>query len=194
MKAHFFMLCPNQVVDNVGARSVPPRVAEPLAAGRHVAPGHASGVVDPAVPAGVLDKIALAIVVPIIPGAGSYRLLEAESGDPGGEAIGRGRRARLGGRPRRRRGGGGRRGGGVLGHEIGVWGACVGRWRRRGRPGRGRRGGGGDGGRQRNGSGGRLGELGEVGVIEVVALRVELEEGVGIAGGGGGVRLRGRLV
>jgi len=102
VKAHFLMLGPDQVVDNVGARGVPPRVAEPLAAGGHVAPGHASGVVDPTVPAGVLHEVSLAIVVPVLPGASAYRILEAERGDPGGEPIRRGRRSRLGRGARRR--------------------------------------------------------------------------------------------
>lgn len=146
MKAHFLMLCPNQVVDNVGARGVPPRVTEPLAAGGHVAPRHARRVVDPAVPAGVFHEVSLAVVVPVVPGAGSYRLLEAECGNPGGEPIRRSRRARLGGGPRRRRGGGGRRGGDVLRREIGFRGGRVGRRRRWGRPRRGRRAGAGDGG------------------------------------------------
>lgn len=70
------------MVNDVGAGRVPPRVAEPLAAGRHVAARDARGVVDPAVPARVLDEVALAVVVPVLPGAGAERLLEAERRDP----------------------------------------------------------------------------------------------------------------
>jgi hypothetical protein len=81
----------------------------------------------------------------------------------------------------------------VLRREIGFRGGRVGRRRRWGRPRRGRRAGAGDGGRQRRGSGRWLRELREVGVVEVVPLRVELEKSVGVAGGGG-VRLRGRLI
>lgn len=87
MKANFLMFCSNQVVNDVGARGVPPRVAEPLAAGRHVAAGDTCGVVDPAVAAGVLHEVALAVVVAVLPCSRTGRLLEAEGGDPRGEPV-----------------------------------------------------------------------------------------------------------
>lgn len=86
MKANFLMFCSNQVVNDVGARGVPPRVAEPLAAGRDVAAGDTSGVVDPAVPACVLHEVALAIVVPVLR-CSRGRLLETERRDPCGEPV-----------------------------------------------------------------------------------------------------------
>ena len=87
MKADFLMFCSDQVVNDVGARGVPSRVAKPLAAGWHVAARDTRRVVDPAVPAGMLHEVALAIIVPVIPRSGARRLLETEGRDPRGEPV-----------------------------------------------------------------------------------------------------------
>lgn len=105
MKTNFLVFCSDQVVNDVGAGGVPSRVAKPLAAGWHVAARDTCRVVDPAVPAGVLHEVSLAIVVPVIPRSGARRLLEAEGRDPRGQPVRRRRRPYLRRRrPRRRRG------------------------------------------------------------------------------------------
>jgi hypothetical protein len=55
--AYLLVLRSHQVVDNMGSRGVPSRVAEPLLAVRGVAPHHARRVVDPTVRARVFGQI-----------------------------------------------------------------------------------------------------------------------------------------
>ena len=73
----------NQVIDDMRSRSVPPRITEPLATRRHIAPHNTRGIGNPAIPASVFSEIPFPILIVII----ITGVLEIQSAHPRRERI-----------------------------------------------------------------------------------------------------------
>lgn len=75
-----------QVIDDMRSGGVPPRIAEPFPARRHVASHNTGRVRHTAVAARMLREVPLPVLVTfLVP-----RLLEIQAPDPGGERVHRG--------------------------------------------------------------------------------------------------------